>query len=184
MNAHSEQFLKDVQIFFKMNVDEFDITVVGSDNKELKANSTILKARSEVFRTMLTRNMKEANNKKIIMSEFDSSTISPLLDYIHFTTLPSSPSNVATLQALFELCYLARLYQVEQLLSHITQLIIQYSSQFAQAVEVWWVIRKSHYAGNNNNFLNTCQNTITRSITSKTAKGNITTVLNDATRCY
>jgi BTB/POZ domain len=165
MNVHIEKFLKDV---FAMN--ENDINIVSADGAH-PANSQLLKARSPIFRSMLTLTMKEAVTKEIKMINFNGAAVSALIGYIQTCSLPSPPSNWNSIIILLQICELADQYVLPDLLNHTKTLLLNFVNSLSTAVDVWCVLHSTKYGlVVKEEILRKCQQALTDVMWAKKAK--------------
>ena len=77
----------------------YDIILISSDNQEFKAHKSILVSFSEYFSIMLSSPFKESTQKKIIINDVKSETLSLILDYIYNrdVVLPSKVDSLTDL---------------------------------------------------------------------------------------
>ena len=84
-----------------------DVTLVSSDGKEFPAHTLILASRSPVFAAMFEHDMKEKQERKVLIADLNSSTVE---DLVHFMYTDTVESTVTT-----ELLLAANKYQIPRL---------------------------------------------------------------------
>ena len=130
--------------------DSADVTLVCED-KEWQLHSAVLEMRSPFFKAAIANEMKEKNEKKIVINDLDPKTVEDVVNYMH--GIPIAGGSVPALleaaerfqmmdmkeevamvavksiskENVLELGYLAERYKVEQLLKSCERFIVDES---------------------------------------------------------
>jgi hypothetical protein len=73
----------DIQNLFQEDDNTSDITILTSNDLQIKAHKTILCARSTVFKAMLTSNLSEATSKTIKIEDFEYDVVNAFIRYLY-----------------------------------------------------------------------------------------------------
>lgn len=121
---HIEEFARHLK-----NIGDVDITINGSGGS-FGVNGAILKARSDVFRKMLSAWTKENKSKVIDMPSYSIDSLRIFFDYVMFIKLPPLNMNIQTTVDILEL---ADAYEFALLGTWINE---NYARTYSGAIEI------------------------------------------------